>query len=95
MARKKRVLSRGRGRGRPGRPKRKRRSRFREQAKCRFCRQKVSEVDYKDIPTLTKLTTQQGKIFSRKRSGNCARHQRSCMRAIKRARLLGLLPFVS
>jgi small subunit ribosomal protein S18 len=75
--------------------KRKRKTRFREQAKCRFCRQKQDEVDYKDIPTLLKLTTQQGKIFSRKRSGNCAHHQKSCMRAIKRARLLALLPFVA
>jgi len=56
---------------------------------------KVDEVDYKDVPTLVKLTTQQGKIFSRKRSGNCARHQRSCMRAIKRARLLALIPYVA
>jgi small subunit ribosomal protein S18 len=89
MARKRRFGGRARS------SKRKRRSRFREQAKCRFCRQKVGEVDYKDIPTLIKLTTQQGKIFSRKRSGNCARHQRSCMRAIKRARYLALLPYVS
>jgi len=94
MARRKRPMPKGRGRGKPG-GRRKRRSRFREQAKCRFCRQKVDEVDYKDVPTLLKLTTQQGKIFSRKRSGNCAKHQRSSMRAIKRARLLALLPYVS
>jgi len=75
--------------------KRKRRRRFREQAKCRFCRLKIDEVDYKDVPTLIKLTTQQGKVFSRKRSGNCARHQRSCTRAIKRARILALMPYVS
>lgn len=74
--------------------KRKRKSRFREQAKCRFCRGKIDEVDYKDVGALNKLTTQQGKIFSRKRSGNCAAHQRSCRRAIKRARYLGLLPYV-
>jgi len=74
--------------------KRKRKSRFHEQAKCRFCRDKVSEVDYKDIGTLSKLTTQQGKMFSRKRSGNCARHQRSVKRAIKRARSLALMPYV-
>jgi small subunit ribosomal protein S18 len=80
--------------GKPIRKKR-RSSRFREQAKCRFCRGNAGEVDYKDIGTLSKLTTQQGKIFSRKRSGNCARHQRSCMRAIKRARLLALMPFVA
>ena len=89
------------GRSRPGGKgprrggRRSSRSRFREQAKCRFCRQKVDEVDYKDIPTIMKLTTQQGKVFSRKRSGNCARHQRSCMRAIKRARILALMPYVT
>ena len=74
--------------------KRKKRSRYREQAKCRFCRDKVSEVDYKEIAILGKLTTQQGKLFSRKRSGNCARHQRSVRRAIKRARFIALLPYV-
>ena len=78
-----------------GPQKRKRRKRYQEQAKCRFCREKVKEVDYKDVTVLTKLTTQQGKIFSRKRSGNCAKHQRSVKRAIKRARFLALMPYVS
>ena len=68
---------------------------FRAQTKCRFCRDKLGEIDYKDTPTLQKLVTSQGKIFSRKRSGNCARHQRSARRAIKRARFIGLMPFVS
>ncbi len=72
-----------------------RRSRTTEQAKCRFCREKVVEIDYKDIATLSKLTTQQGKLFSRKRSGNCARHQRSAKRAIKRSRFMALMPYVS
>lgn len=66
---------------------------FRERSKCRFCRDKVSQIDYKDIETLLKLTTAQGKVFSRKRSGNCAKHQRSAQRAIKRARHIALLPF--
>ncbi len=44
-----------------------------------------------EIPALQKLTTQQGKMFSRKRTGNCARHQRSCTTAIKRARFLALM----
>ena len=79
---------------RPGQRGKRKSSRFREQAKCRFCRQKVKEVDYKEIGALGKLTTSQGKLFSRKRSGNCARHQRSCKRAIKRARFLALLPYV-
>ena len=75
--------------------KKKRRKRFQEEAKCRFCRGKIAEADYKDVGVLSKLTTQQGKIFSRKRSGNCARHQRSCMHAIKRARFLALMPYIS
>lgn len=69
--------------------------RYREQTKCRFCRLGVGEVDYKDVQGLSKLTTAQGKLFSRKRSGNCAKHQRSARRAVKRARFLGLLPYTS
>ncbi len=68
---------------------------YRSQTKCRFCRDKVGEIDYKDTGSLQKLVTGQGKVFSRKRSGNCAYHQRSARRAIKRARFLGLMPFVS
>ncbi|MFW6062524.1 MAG: 30S ribosomal protein S18 [Planctomycetota bacterium] len=83
-------MARRKVRGKRGR---KRRSRFQEQAKCRFCREKVTEVDYKDLAVLEKLTTQQGKMFSRKRAGNCAKHQRSVKRAIKRARFLGLMPY--
>ncbi len=81
------------GKGKGG-GSRKRKTSFREQAKCRFCREKTREVDYKDLGSLTKMTTQQGKMFSRKRSGNCAHHQRSCKRAIKRARFLGLMPYI-
>ena len=62
--------------------------------KCRFCRAKLKEVDYKDIQILLKLITAQGKMFSRKRSGNCAKHQRSLKKAIKRARFMALVPYV-
>ena len=68
---------------------------FRDRKKCRFCRLKMGAIDYKDVQTLTKLTTNQGKLFSRKRSGNCASHQRSARTAVKRARFIGLMPFVS
>jgi len=68
---------------------------FRERAKCRFCREKVTHIDYKDTQTLQKLITTRGKMLSRKRSGNCARHQRVAKRALKRARFLGLLPYTS
>ena len=74
-------------------PRRKRR--YGEQMKCRFCRMRVTHVDYKDVPTLQKLTTPQGKLFSRKRSGNCSAHQRSCREAIKRARFIGIMPYVA
>ena len=67
----------------------------REQSQCRFCREKVKYVDYKDIDTLQKLLTNRGKIFSRKRSGNCAKCQRKVQRAIKRARFMALLPFAT
>jgi len=67
--------------------------RFTRRDKCRFCTEKATVIDYKDVPTLQKLMTGQGKIFSRKRSGNCAKHQRVVQRAIKRARFLALLPY--
>ena len=72
----------------------KRYTKFKDRTKCRFCRLKMGSIDYKDIATLTKLTTAQGKLFSRKRSGNCASHQRSARVAIKRSRFIGLMPFV-
>ena len=66
--------------------------------RCRFCHPDdgsgVPVVDYKDVMSLKKLTTSQGKMFSRKRSGNCARHQRQVKRAVKLARFMGLLPYV-
>ncbi|RME04483.1 MAG: 30S ribosomal protein S18 [Planctomycetota bacterium] len=67
---------------------------FKEKTRCRFCRSKIAWIDYKDVHTLQKLCTNQGKIFSRKRSGNCAKHQRMVKRAIKRARIMALLPYL-
>ncbi|MGD0784684.1 MAG: 30S ribosomal protein S18 [Sedimentisphaerales bacterium] len=75
--------------------KKKRRENVREQNQCRFCRSKVKYVDFKDTDILGKLLTHRGKIFSRKRSGNCAGCQRKVKMAIKRARFMGLLPFTS
>ena len=74
--------------------RKKKKSRVREQAKCRFCREKATEVDFKEVAVLNKLTTSQGKMFSRKRSGNCAKHQRMCQQAVKRARYMALMPYV-
>ena len=75
--------------------RKKSRDNFKEQSQCRFCRSKTKYVDYKDIEVLGKLLTHRGKIFSRKRSGNCAGCQRKVQLAIKRARFIGLLPFTS
>jgi small subunit ribosomal protein S18 len=75
-------------------PKRTSPRRFRDQARCRFCREKVTQIDYKDLQSLQKLTTGQGKLFSRKRSGNCARHQRQAKVALSRARYMALMPYV-
>jgi small subunit ribosomal protein S18 len=82
--------------GKTGKPKRKTSpSNVREQTQCRFCREKRTYIDYKDIDTLSKLLTNRGKIFSRKRSGNCAHCQRMVQQAIKRARHMALLPFTT
>jgi len=64
------------------------------QNKCRFCREK-SDVSYKEMQTLRKLTTPQGQLLSRKRSGNCAKHQRQVKLAVKRARFMALLPYAT
>ena len=66
--------------------------------RCRFCTKegcpRTAFVDYKDVPNLKKLVTGQGKLFSRKRSGLCATYQRIASAAVKRARFMGLLPYV-
>ena len=90
-------MKRTQGKGDDKRKRRKKRKRdnFNEQSQCRFCRSKTKYIDYKDIEVLCKLLTHRGKIFSRKRSGNCAGCQRKVQLAIKRARFIGLLPFTS
>jgi small subunit ribosomal protein S18 len=62
---------------------------------CRFCENRMDYVDYKDPKKLTKFTTDVGKIIPRRTSGTCAHHQRQLVRAIKRARYLALIPYVS
>jgi small subunit ribosomal protein S18 len=69
-------------------------TKFRKENRCRFCRDGVPRLDYKDLNSILKLTSGQGKIFSRRRSGNCSWHQRSARIAIKRARFLALIPYV-
>ena len=61
---------------------------------CKFCIQKL-KIDYKDADTLRRFITERGKILPRRITGTCARHQRALALAIKRARMLALLPFVA
>ena len=61
---------------------------------CRFCTQKL-RIDYKDADTLRRFITERGKILPRRITGTCAKHQRSLATAIKQARIIALLPFVT
>ena len=71
-------------------------TRFRKRRKkvCFFCSHKV-KPNYKNIDILQRLTTERGKILPRRMTGTCAKHQRKLAIAIKRARNIALLPFVS
>ena len=69
--------------------------RFPRKKICRFCSDKIEEIDYKDIKRLRNLITERGKIIPRRISGNCAKHQRQLGTAIKRARNIALMPFTS
>ncbi len=62
---------------------------------CKFCADKNMKIDYKDIRTLEKFVTERGKIMPRRMSGVCAKHQRDLAIAIKRARIVALLPYVA
>ena len=61
---------------------------------CKVCAGKL-KLDYKDAPTLRRFTTDRGKILPRRITGTCAKHQRRLAQAIKRARILALLPYVA
>ena len=61
---------------------------------CKFCNQKL-KIDYKDADTLRRFITERGKILPRRITGTCAKHQRALALAIKRARMIALLPFVA
>jgi small subunit ribosomal protein S18 len=56
---------------------------------------KVDSIDYKELGRLRKYVTERGKILPRRISGNCAKHQRQLTIAIKRARIVALLPFTA
>ncbi|MDR1363460.1 MAG: 30S ribosomal protein S18 [Spirochaetaceae bacterium] len=76
-----------RGRGRGGKV-------FFKKKVCKFCTQKL-KIDYKDTDALRRFITERGKILPRRITGTCAKHQRALAEAIKRARIIALLPFVA
>ena len=61
---------------------------------CHFCKEKIDEVDYKDLTSLRRFVSDRGKIKPPRTSGACRRHQRQVAVAIKRAREMALLPYV-
>ena len=62
---------------------------------CQHCRDKIEQVDYKDVGSLRKFISEKGKIRSRRITGACRRHQSQIATAVKRARELALLPYVN
>ena len=68
---------------------------FRKKKFCKFCDEKIKFIDYKDLRLLQGFIPERAKIFPRRISGTCAKHQRKLMLAIKRARILALIPFTS
>ena len=68
---------------------------FRRRKVCPFCADKALNIDYKDPSVLARFITERGKVVPRRISGTCAKHQRRLSLAIKRARIVALLPFTT
>jgi len=66
---------------------------FRRKKVCRFCVEKIDEINYKDVRLLQQFVAERGKIVPRRLTGVCTPHQRRLTAAIKRARNIALLPF--
>jgi len=62
---------------------------------CPYCKDKIEQVDYKDLSALRRFVSERGKIRSRRITGACRRHQNQVSKAVKRARELALLPYVA
>ncbi|MBU4387861.1 30S ribosomal protein S18 [Candidatus Dependentiae bacterium] len=67
--------------------------RFQRRKFCRFCSEKVEYIDYKNIKMLRSYITERGKVFPRRMTGTCAKHQRELSEAIKRSRSIALIAF--
>lgn len=66
-----------------------------KEKRCHFCINQDKEIDYKDIRTIQRFVNTYKKILPRKRTGTCSWHQRKLATAIKRARIMALLPFTN
>ena len=73
----------------------KRRGGMRREKVCQFCADKTETIDYKDVEKLKKYVTERGKILPKRITGTCAIHQREVTKAIKRARIVALLPYTA
>ena len=73
----------------------KRRGGMRRKKVCQFCADKTETIDYKDVEKLRKYVTERGKILPKRITGTCAIHQREVTKAVKRARIVALLPYVA
>ena len=62
---------------------------------CNFCAEKTDSIDFKDVAKLRKYVSERSKILPRRITGTCAKHQRELTLAIKRARHIALLPYIS
>ena len=72
-----------------------RRPMFRRRKVCKFCADKIDDINYKDVKVIGPFVPERGKILPRRISGTCAMHQRKLQIAIKRARQLALIPYVT
>ena len=73
----------------------KRRGGMRRKKVCQFCADKTDNIDYKEVEKLRKYITDRGKILPKRVTGTCAIHQREVTKAIKRARIVALLPYTA
>ena len=87
----------GRGRDKKGADKQQgqRRPMFRRRKVCKFCADKIDDINYKDVKLLSGFVPERGKVLPRRISGTCAKHQRALRVAIVRARQLALLPYAA
>ena len=88
----------GKGRGRKAGGDKKdgqRRGMFRRRKVCKFCAERIDDINYKDVRMLAGFVPERGKVLPRRISGTCAMHQRKLQTALKRARQIALIPYVT